>query len=154
LLGVGQNCKDDAVPDELQNTLAQSCRGNQYSSLAIGKYFEELALGSVDNSYYAKAAKYYGIAATSSSGQTYIYVPGAGEVAGYTMPVTTGVPTNGVAEAQYRLGLLYSSGLGVRKSKGRANKHFKMAAKQGYVSACPHLPEGEVRQISHCSSLK
>lgn len=135
LVGVGRDCNRNELPDHMQVTLDNSCGGNQQASLQIGQYYEELAVSKGDEQHYKKAADYYALAAASSSGQTYIYVPGAGKVAGYTMPVTTGPRTYGLAEAQYRLGLLYRDGLGVRKTIKKACKLFETAASRKHMEA-------------------
>ena len=45
----------------------------------------------------------------------------------------------GDAEAQYRMGLLYSSGSGVLRDKREAVKWYRMAAQQGHASAQERL---------------
>lgn len=131
LIGVGHDCSQNELPDNLQVAIKKSCSGNQLASLQIGQYYEEMAASEDSEEYYKKAASYYSLAAASSSGQTYIYVPGAGKVAGYTMPVTTGPRTYGLAEAKYRLALLYRDGLGVKQNIRKACKLFEAAAVQG-----------------------
>jgi len=135
LAGLGRNCHQDELPGDLQATLDNSCRGNKQASLEIGQYYERLATKEENKQYYKKAVSFYKLAAASSSGQTYIYVPGAGKVASYTMPVTTGPRTYGLTEAQYRLGLLYRDGHGIRQNITKACKLFNMAAARGHLEA-------------------
>lgn len=122
LAGIGHKCRQHQVPGNLQATLHDACSGNQHASLAIGQHFENLAESGSTVSDYSAAAYFYELASASSSGQTYIYVPGAGNVAGYTMPVTTGPRTTGLPEARQRLARLYYEGLGVRQNRNKACK--------------------------------
>ena len=113
-------CQRLEVPGRLQSTLMDACQGNQQASYAIGQYFESAGEEEADQNSYATAAYFYTIASTASSGQTFIYVPGAGKVAGYTMPVTTGPRTEGLREARTRLAKLYYEGRGVKQDKKKA----------------------------------
>lgn len=150
LKGSDANCIQNDVPKFMQEMLNQSCRGSQHASLEIGLYYEDLAEKKSDGDYLKKAVKFYRLAAASSSGQTFIYVPGAGKVAGYTMPVRTGPTTSGLAEAQYRLGLLYLSGNGLKKNPKKAQKYFRLAALQGHQPSCEQLSHQDAKNVNRC----
>lgn len=139
-LGNRKYCSSAELPGYLDDVLGRACKGDQHASLEIGMYYEALAKHAPDNElYYKKAASFYRIAATASSDQTFIYIPGAGDVAGYTMPIQTGAVTYGVAEAQYRLALLYRDGKGVKQDKGLAIWYLESAAKQGHFKSNEEL---------------
>ncbi len=121
-------CQNLDVPDHMQDTLQASCQGDQQASLALGEYYEARARENADQETYRVAVNFYLRAAASSSGQTFIYVPGAGDVPGYTMPVTTGPRTFGLGQAKYRLAILYYQGNGVRKNAAKACKLLQEAA--------------------------
>ena len=108
--------------------MKESCQGNRLASMQLGLWFE-------GHEQYSEAARYFNVAATPSSGQSYIYVPPAGSVAGFTMPVDSGPYQAGLPEAQYRLGLLYLQGRGVKQSDKKARKYFTRAAAQGHHAA-------------------
>ncbi len=107
-------------PDLMQS----ACNGNKSAALEVGIEMESLADLESDESLFKSAARFYAFAAASSNGQTFIYVPGAGDVPGYTMPVTTGPATYGLPEAKFRLAKLMYSGKGIRQDKKQACKLF------------------------------
>lgn len=129
--GAGDDCQRLDVPERLQQTLQASCQGDQQASLALGKYYEAKAREIADQESYRAAVDFYQRAAASSSGQTFIYIPAAGDVPGYTMPVTTGPRTFGLAQAKYRLAILYYQGNGVRKNITKACNLFRQARAAG-----------------------
>lgn len=131
MLGIGSDCQSLEVHDQMQQTLQASCQGDQQASLVLGEYYEELARENSDQDLYKMAAGFYQSAATSSSGQTFIYIPAAGDVPGYTMPVTTGPRTSGLAQAKHRLASLYYRGNGVGKNIAKACNLFRQARAAG-----------------------
>lgn len=131
MLGIGSDCQSLEVPAQMQQTLQASCQGDQQASLALGEYYEELAHQKSDHDLYKTAAGFYQRAAAASSGQTFIYIPAAGDVPGYTMPFTTGPRTLGLAQAKYRLAILYQQGKGVRKNIVKACSLLQEARSAG-----------------------
>jgi len=125
-------CKSDHPDAKVASLMRESCQGNRLASMQLGLWFE----GQAD---YAQAARYFEIAATPSSGRNYTYVPPAGDVPGFTLPVDGGMRHDGFAEAQYRLALLYLTGQGVEKSEKRARKYLVRAAEQGHEAAASEL---------------
>lgn len=121
-------CKADHEDPKIAALMQSNCSGDRHAALQLGFLFE--GRGDLQ-----QAAHYYGIAATPSAGQTYIYVPPAGDVAGYVMPVDTGPRTPGSAEAQYRLAVMYRDGSGVEQNARKARKLFRQAAEQGHAGA-------------------
>lgn len=124
----GPFCKSSHDDPKVAALMKDTCEGDRGAAMQLGLWFESRA-------EYEMALRYYRAAAASSSGQTYIYVPPAGDVAGYVMPVDTGPRLPGNAEAQYRLGLMYRNGQGVEASEKRAMVYFRQAAEQGHADA-------------------
>jgi len=127
-VGSGLFCKASHDDLEVASLMRDSCQGDRHASMQLGLWFE----GHED---YEAAARYYRAAAAPDIGQTYIWVPPAGDVGGYVMPVDTGPRTPGNAEAQYRLGLMYRDGRGVKQSNAKARNYFRQAAEQGHADA-------------------
>lgn len=94
-------------------------RGFKPAQLELGKAYEAGAGVPVD---YERAADLYRAAAASVSGTTYVYSPAVGKSPGRVIPIRTGMDQSGLAEAKYRLGLLYASGRGVDRDPERARK--------------------------------
>ncbi|MCJ9428508.1 tetratricopeptide repeat protein [Kordiimonas marina] len=134
----GLVCSTRSDGSQIADLKADSCRGNRQSAFALGWAYETGKGVEKDEKL---AVRYYKQAAAASSGQTYIYVPPAGDVAGYTMPVNSGPASPGLAEAQYRLGLMYRDGRGARVNLSRARKYLGMAAKQGHPDAAKALAD-------------
>ncbi|MFC4349130.1 tetratricopeptide repeat protein [Kordiimonas lipolytica] len=126
--GSGFFCKADHDDPKVASLMRDSCAGNRGASMQLGLWFE----GHDD---YEMAVRYYRVAATPDIGQTFIWVPPAGDVGGYVMPISTGPGTPGNAEAQYRLGLMYRDGRGVKQSVAKARSYFQQAAEQGHADA-------------------
>ena len=121
------------LPDNLAVTFVQSCKGDKAASLQLGTYYTLKATETGDDSLFKKAAVYYAHAATYDSGQTYIYVPGAGNVAGYTMPVNTGTASHGLPEAKFMLGRSYILGQGVEKNEAKGRKLIEESGINQYL---------------------
>ena len=121
-------CKADGSTLEIQTMMKQACAGDKGTQYALGSMFEKGRDVAQD---YTLALAYYKLAASPNSGQTHIYVPAAGNVAGYTMPVQTGVAHAGDPLAKYRLGVMYRDGLGVKPDKQKAEGYFAEAQAQG-----------------------
>jgi len=124
----GLFCKNSHDDPQIAALMDKTCSGDRGAAMQLGFLFEA-------REEFEQAAHYYGVAATPSSGQTYVYVPPAGDVAGYVMPVDTGPRTPGNAEAQYRLALMYREGKGVKQSDRKAASLLRQAAEQGHSSA-------------------
>lgn len=124
----GPFCKSGHNDPRVAALMKDTCEGDRGAAMQLGLWFESRA-------EYEMALRYYRAAAASSSGQTYIYVPPAGDVAGYVMPVDTGPRLPGNAEAMYRLGLMYRNGQGVEASEKRAMTYFQQAAELGHADA-------------------
>ena len=121
-------CNSDHPDPNVASLKRESCQGNRLASMQLGLWFEA-------REEYAEAARYFEIASTPSSGRNYTYVPPAGDVPGFTMPVDGGMRHDGFSEAQYRLGLLYLHGRGVEQNAKKARKYFKLAAEQRHDAA-------------------
>lgn len=132
----GAFCDSDHPDPRVAAMMRDSCEGNRLASMQLGLWHE-------GNGDYTEAAKYLEIASTPSSGRNYVYVPPAGDVPGFTMPVDGGGRHDGLPEAQYRLGMLYKTGQGVPQSTKKARKYFKLAAEQGHSAAKLELAKAE-----------
>ncbi len=127
-------CDSEHPEPKIANLMKESCAGNRLAALQLGLWFE-------GHEQYPEAAHYFEIASTPSSGRNYLYVPPAGDVPGFTMPVDSGMHQDGLAEAQFRLGLLYLHGQGVGQNAKKAGKYFKLAAEQGHSGAVKALSQ-------------
>lgn len=151
-LSIKSTCNSrDAVPNHLSGDLELSCGGDQPSSLVIGDYFAAEARKQGDEEFYRAAAAFYQRAAQTHTGQIHIYVPGAGKVAGYTMPLNTGPATYGLPAAKGRLADLYFRGLGVKQDTKKACKYWKEAgfnseADFELVTACLRLEDKKTQK--------
>lgn len=112
--------------------MKQACTGDKQAQFMLGDMFERGDGVAQDEK---RARAYYKQAATPTSGTSYIYVPGAGSVAGYTMPVTTGTSRPGHAGAIYRLGLMLLEGRGGKMDVNKAQKLLEQAAQQRNAAA-------------------
>lgn len=121
-------CNSEHEDQQVAALMRETCAGDRGAAMQLGLWFES-------REDYAQAIKYYRVAAAPHSGQTYIYVPAAGKVAGYVMPVDTGPRFPGNAEAQFRLGMLYFDGRGVDQNSKKAQSYFRQAAEQGHADA-------------------
>ncbi len=114
----------------------KACTGDKYASFKLATYFEN---GTGVQQNLDQAIKYYKYAATYHSGLTYIYVPGAGQVPGHTLPVTTGVNSAGLPEAQYRLAKLYFDNNSSIFDEEKAKYYLELSARAGYHEAIEFL---------------
>ncbi|NVJ99203.1 MAG: SEL1-like repeat protein [Alphaproteobacteria bacterium] len=124
----GVFCSANHENPRVEAQMRDVCEGDRNAAMQLGLWFES-------QEEYEEAVRYYQVAASAHAGQTYIYVPPAGDVAGYVMPVDTGPRVPGNAEAQYRLGLMYRDGRGVRQNEKKARSYFARAAEQGHADA-------------------
>ena len=124
----GAFCNSNHPEPRVAALMRDSCEGDRAAALQLGLWFE----GHDD---LAGAAHYFEIASTPSSGMNYVYVPPAGDVPGFTMPVDAGYRHPGMAEAQYRLGLMYLEGRGVAQNTKKARNYFQQAAEQDHLGA-------------------
>ncbi|UTW56848.1 tetratricopeptide repeat protein [Kordiimonas sp. SCSIO 12610] len=121
-------CSAESKVPHISSLMMRACSGDRDTQYELGRLFEE---GSEVQQNYQLALSYYKLAATPSTGQTHIYVPGAGKVAGYVMPVQTGAAHPGDARAKFRLGIMYREGRGVNADPDRAEQYFSEARAQG-----------------------
>lgn len=83
----------------------------------------------------ARAARLYRAASSYTSGMNFIYLAGVGGKPGTVLPLRSGPDQPGLSEAQYRLGLMYLDGRGVRQDRRRARELIRKAAGAGYGPA-------------------
>ena len=140
-LGAPGCTPDPAVPPQIASAQKASCGGNRSASMTVGDYYSAEAERTGDDKLYRTAARFYGRAAQTRSGQTFIYVPGAGKVPGYTMPVTTGPTSYGLPQARAKLALLHYKGLGFKQNTEKACKllgatSYAIAGAERMITAC------------------
>lgn len=123
---------DTQLPTAIQSLQRSACSGDKRASLSLGRYYESLGRNKNNEADLKRAASLYSFAASSSTGQTFIYVPGAGKVPGYTMPVQTGPASSGIAEAKYRLAILMYEGLGIDQDRRKSCRLFEDANRAGF----------------------
>ena len=123
---------DMQLPTAIQSLQRSACAGDKRASLSLGRYYESLGRTNDNEADLKRAVGLYSFAASSSTGQTFIYVPGAGKVPGYTMPVQTGPASSGLTEAKYRLAILMYEGLGIDQDGRKACKLFEDASRAGF----------------------
>ncbi len=108
-------------------------QGHKPAMLWLGEQYEKGSqLVTADQE---KAFEFYLQAATDDPTRTSIYVPGIEGRAGTVMSFENHRATQGLAEAQYRVGLMYNEGRGVRQSRKLAVKWMRKAAKRGHKGA-------------------
>lgn len=120
------------TPCPLDGFAAVQCRagrGDKFAQLELGKAYEA---GTGVPQDLERAADLYRAAAAPVSGTTYVYSPPVGKSRGQVIPIQTGPDQAGLAEAKYRLGLLYRSGRGVERDNERASELIREASEQGY----------------------
>lgn len=85
---------------------------------------------------FKRAAALYEQASRFSPGTTYVYLAPVGKSGrGQVAPVRVGPDRPGLPEAQYRLGLMYLEGRGVRFDFPKGRAKIEAAAAQGYPPA-------------------
>jgi hypothetical protein len=107
----------------------QAGRGDKSAQLRLGIAYETGDGVPLD---LARAARFYRAAAAPVSGTTFVYSPAVGQAPGQVIPIRTGADLPGLAEAQYRLALMYRDGRGVQKDPALADRLFAQAAAQGF----------------------
>lgn len=121
---------------------ATRCRaegGDKAAALELGRRYEA---GRDVPRDLARAARLYRQAAQFTSGTTYVYSPPVGKNGrGTVIPVRTGTDQPGLAEAKYRLALLYLRGAGVKLDFEKASELLREAARQGFAPAREKLDE-------------
>lgn len=135
LAGGNSACKFSSDDQQVAELMQKGCNGDPFASFQLGEIYEQRAKASNNDMDWSHALNFYQIAAQPHSGQTFIYIPGAGKVSGYTMPVQNGTATLGIAEAQFRLGQIYLNGRGVKPDAKTALRYLDMAAAQGHEGA-------------------
>ena len=114
----------------------QSCRaasGDKSALLWMGEQFEKGS--SLIEVNYKKAFQLYEQAATDDPTRTSIYVPGINGAPGRVMSFDNPSAKPGLAEAKYRLGLMYAEGRGVVQSTKKAVRWMERAARMGHPAA-------------------
>lgn len=120
--------------EELQKS---ACSGAEWAEFELAEAYE---YGDGVEQDLKRAVQWYKQAAQTESGETYIYMPPVGgSKYGTVMPITSGTPSLGHAGAQYRLGLMYLDGHGVRQSKKKGRRLLKQAAHNGSAEAAQKL---------------
>lgn len=115
-------------------------QGHRSSMLWLGEQYEKGSqLVTADQE---KAFEFYLQAATDDPTRTSIYVPGIEGRPGTVMSFENHGATKGLAEAKYRVGLMYAEGRGTKQSDRLARRWMKRAAAQGHAGAKGWL-EGE-----------
>ncbi len=141
---VGQNslaCTIKPADTDLAKTARRACGGNTRAYLRLAEAYEHGTRVARDEQLAIELYRTVSIPTTMPS-NTYIYVPRAGKVAGYTMPVQTGMRTlPGNAEAQYRLAMMLGEGRGQVRDVTLALYYLRTAAAQGHVEATNRLNE-------------
>jgi hypothetical protein len=123
LLGNARPCP--AAADGIIAALeCQAGRGDKPAQLALAKRLEDEDP--------ARAATLYRAAASFTSGTIAVYVPGANGAAGTVMQVRSGPDRPGLAEAKYRLGLLYLAGRGVPRDVAEGQEWIRKAIEAGF----------------------
>lgn len=115
------------------STLAElGCRADRGDKLAMLALARRLDTGDGARPDPRRAAVYYRLAASFTSGTTWIYSPGVGrKSSGRVIPVRTGSDQAGLPEAGYWLALLYRDGRGVRRDPAKARRLLERAARDG-----------------------
>ena len=142
---VGQNtlaCYIQPADVDMARTARKACSGNAGAYLKLAEAFENGDGIARDEQLALELYRAFSMPTTKPT-NTYIYVPGAGKVAGYTMPIKTGAQTlPGNAEAQYRLAMMLGEGRGQVRDVNMAFHYLRLAAAQGHVQASNRLNEG------------
>lgn len=108
-------------------------QGHKPSMLWLGEQYEKGSkLVTADQE---KAFEFYLQAATDDPTRTSIYVPGIEGKPGTVMSFESHGATKGLAEAKYRVGLMYAEGRGTKQSDRLARRWMKRAATQGHAGA-------------------
>lgn len=120
--------------------------GDKPALLALGRRYES---GDGVPRDYRRAAQLYKQAAKFTSGTMFVYSPPVSKKAGgRVIPIRTGPDQPGLAEASYRLGLLYLNGRGVRVSFSKARKYLQEAADKGFAPARDELLRLDRRPVA------
>lgn len=128
LLGQARPCPGPAA-GALAMLECQAGRGDKPAQLELGIRLEEGRGIAADPE---RAAQLYRQAASFTSGTIWVYVPGINGAAGTVMPVRSGPDQPGLAEAKYRLGLLYLAGRGVPRDAAEGQEWIRKAIEAGY----------------------
>lgn len=114
----------------------KAATGDKEAQLALGKLYEAGQGRSADA---RRAASFYRAAGSFDDGTAYIYSPAVGESRAQVIPIRRGPQQAGLPEAQYRLGLLYLEGRGVKRSIKNARTWLTRAADAGFALARERL---------------
>ncbi len=96
----GINFADKATPPPVRSLAARAQTGDKQALYELGLIYETGLGVPVD---IRRARKLYRLAATTTGGTIYVYVPGQKGKAGYVTPVNTGPVRPGLPEAKARL---------------------------------------------------
>lgn len=135
------NCTDKIDPAIGRELAGEACSGNKMAQFTLGFLYETGERAAPDAK---KAVKWYQRAARPTRGMTHIHVAPVGKDR-YDRVETlqTGPEIPGNPDAEYRLGLMYLEGRGVRKSRDKAARWFRRAAEKGHGQAAAALEELE-----------
>lgn len=118
------------------NYAFNACRASQGDKTAMLWLGEQFERGSaVVEADQEQAFKFYLQAATDDATRTSIYVPGIKGQAGSVMSFPNHGARPGLAEAKYRVGLMYQEGRGTKQNTRLAIRWMKRAAKQDHEGA-------------------
>ena len=137
-------CRIQPVDIDLTKIARRACGGNSNAYLKLAEAYENGTLVARDEQLAIELYRAVSMPTTTPT-NTYIYVPGAGKVAGYTMPIQTGMQTlRGNAEAQYRLAMMLGEGRGQVRDVAMAIYYLRLASVQGHVEATNRLNESRL----------
>ncbi len=135
-------CSIKPADPELAKTARKACGGNARAYIRLAEAYELGTLVDRDERLAIELYRAVSMPMTVPK-NTYIYVPGAGKVVGYTMPIQAGMQTlPGNADAQYRLAMMLGEGRGQTRDVTLAYYYLKMASAQGHMEAANRLNEG------------
>lgn len=121
--------------DPLAGLQCRAWSGEKLAQLELGRRFETGDGVAVD---LKQAAHFYRVAAQDISGTTYVYSPPVGKRGrSMVLPLRTGIDQPGLAEAKYRLGLMYRDGRGMNANPQKAGRLISESRAQGYLPAEP-----------------
>ncbi len=141
----GQNalaCSINPADADLAKTARKACGGSVRAHIRLAEAYEHGTQVARDEQLAIELYRAVSMPTTIAT-NTYIYVPGAGKVAGYTMPVQTGMRTvPGNAEAQYRLAMMLGEGRGQQPDIDLAFHYLRRSSAQGHQQATVFLNDG------------
>lgn len=131
------NCTERIDPAIGRELAKAACSGTKVAQFMLGYVYETGEGAAADAK---KAVKWYQRAARPTRGISHVDVAPVGQQAyGRVAPVQTGPEIPGNSNAEYRLGLMYLEGRGVKESRDKAARWFRRAAEKGHDQAAAAL---------------